>query len=74
MTCLEKLLDLGSNILDCPNEEILLFLFVDGTLLEENEHLETLPDWAPLIVCRPDQKEKLLVYFDIKKAIEAICH
>ena len=44
VTCLEKLLDLASDILDCPNQDISLFLFVDGTLIEENEYLETLPD------------------------------
>ena len=74
VTCLEKLLDLASDILDCPNQDISLFLFVDGTLIDGNDYLETLPDWTPLIVCKPCQKEKLLVYFDIKRAIEAICH
>ena len=74
VTWLEKLLALASDILDCPNQDIFLFLFIDGVLIDGNDYLETLPDWTPLIVCKPYQKEKLLVYFDIKRAIEAICH
>ena len=70
VNCLEKLLDLASDILDCPNREISLFWFVGGMSIEENEYLETLP----LIVCKLCQKERLLIYFDIKRAIEVICH
>ena len=43
VTSLEKLLDLASDILDIPSQDVLLFLFVDGTLIDDNEYLKTLP-------------------------------
>ena len=42
VTNLEKLLDLASDILDIPSQDIFLFHFVDGTLIHTNESLETL--------------------------------
>ena len=38
---LDNLLLLASDILDCPVQNVLLFLFADGTLTDENEHLKT---------------------------------
>ena len=73
VTCLEKLLDLASDILDIPSQDVLLFLFTDGTLIDDNEYLKTLPVWSQLLICKPCQKEKLLIYFDIKRAIDAVC-
>ena len=73
VTSLEKLLDLASDILDIPSQDVSLFLFVDGTLIDDNEYLKTLPVWSQLLICKPCQKEKLLIYFDIKRAIDAVC-
>ena len=74
ITHLDHLLNFASSVLNnCPKQGISLFTFVDGTLIDENDYLETLPDWTPLIVCKPGQKEDLLIYFDLKRAIEAIC-
>ena len=36
VTCLEKLLDLASDILDILSQDLLLFLFADGTLIDDN--------------------------------------
>ena len=70
----DHVLNFASSVLsNCPKPEISLFTFVDGTLIDENEYLETLPDWTPLIVCKPDQKEDLLIYFDLKRSIGARC-
>ena len=33
---------MASDILDCPVQDVSLFLFVDGTLTDENEYLKTL--------------------------------
>ena len=38
---LDNLLLLASDILDCPVLNVLLFLFADGTLRDENEYLKT---------------------------------
>ena len=38
---LDNLLLLASDILDCPVQNMLLFLFADGTLTDENEYLKT---------------------------------
>ena len=74
VTHLDHVLNFASSVLNnCPEQEISLFTFVDSTLIDENEYLETLPDWTPLIVCKPDQKEDLLIYFDLKRSIEARC-
>ena len=66
VTSLEKLLDLASDILDIPSQDIFLFLFVDGTLIDSNKYFETLPAWTQLFICKPCQKEKILIHFEIK--------
>ena len=72
VTSLEKLLDLASD-LDIPSQDVSLFLFVDGTVIDDNEYLKALPVWIQLLICKPCQKERLLIYFDIKRAIDALC-
>ena len=74
VTHLCHVLNFTSSVLNnCPKQEISLFAFVDGTLIDENEYLETLPDWTPLIACKPEQKEDLLIYFNLKRSIEVRC-
>ena len=74
VTHLDHVLNFASSVLsNCPKQEISLFTFVDSTLIDENEYLETSPDWTPLTVCKPDQKEDLLIYFDLQRSIEARC-
>ena len=53
VTSLEKLLDLASDILDIPSQDISLFLFVDRTLIDDKEYLKTLPAWTQLLICKP---------------------
>ena len=60
VTCLEKLLNLASDILDIPSQDVSLFLFVDGTLIDDDEYLKTFPGWSQLLICKPYQKEKIL--------------
>ena len=38
LTDLDNLLLLASNILDCLVQDVSLFLFVDGTLIDENKY------------------------------------
>ena len=73
VTCLENLLDLAFDIWNIPPQDVSLFLFVDGTLIDENNFLQTLPDWTKLLICKSCQKEKLLIYFDVKRALEVLC-
>ena len=68
-----EIFNLSSDILKYLNQDIFLFMFVDGTLIDENDYLQTLPEWTPLIVCPSNQKEKILIYFDVKRAFTAIC-
>ena len=71
---LDHVLNFASSVLNnCPKQEISLFTFVDGMLIDENKYLVTLPDWTPLTVCKPDQKEDLFIYFNLKRTIEARC-
>lgn len=69
VTCLEKLFELASDVLDISSQDVSLFLFVDETLIVENDYLKTLPDWTRIFICKPCQKEKVLIYFDIKRAL-----
>ena len=70
---IDEIFNLSSDILKYLNQDIFLFMSVDGTLIDENDYLQTLPEWTPLIACRSDQKEKILIYFDVKRAFTAIC-
>ena len=51
----------ASDILKCIKQDLSLFLFVDGTLIDENDYLKTLEPGIELIVCKSDQKDKLLI-------------
>ena len=46
-TSLEKLLDLVSDILDIPSQDVTLLLFVEGTLIDDNEYF---PVWSQLLI------------------------
>ena len=67
---IEKLFGLAFDILD--SRDLCLLLFVDGTQIADNEYLKTLPAWTQLLVWTSDQKEKFLIYFDVKRLFE-IC-
>ena len=71
VTNLDNLLLLASDILDCLVQDVSLFLFVDGTLIDENEYLKTFDSWTELFIRKPCQKEKLLINFDIKRYCES---
>lgn len=72
MSSIEKLFDLASDILD--SRDLCLFLFVDVTQIDDNEYLKTLRSWTQLLVCTSVQKEKFLIYFDVKRLIDStIC-
>lgn len=74
VTCLEKLFELASDVLDISPQDVSLFLFVDETLIVENNYLEALPDWTKIFICKSCQKEKVLIYFDIKRAlVQNVC-
>ena len=62
LTDLDNLLLLASNILDCLVQDVSLFLFVDETLIDENEYLKTLDSWTELFICKLCQKEKLNLF------------
>ena len=57
----------ASDILKECKENLFLFLFVDGTLIDKNAYRKTLEPGTELFVCRSNQKEKLLIYFDVKR-------
>lgn len=63
----------ASDILKCSKQDLSLFLFVDGILIDENDYLKTLEPGTELIIYKSDQKDKLLIYFDIKRYCSAEC-
>ena len=44
-----------------------LFLLCDGTRIGNNEYLSSLENGTELIVCREEQIQKLLIYFELKR-------
>ena len=73
VTDIDNLGLLASEVLLCLPIDISLFLFVDGTQIDDNDYLETLESWTELFICKPGQREKLLIYFDIKRYFESKC-
>ena len=73
VTDIDNLRLLASEVLQCLPIDISLFLFVDGTQIDDNDYLETLESWTELFICKPSQREKLLIYFDIKRYFELKC-
>ena len=62
---LNEILSLSSEIL--RSESIYLFLFCDGTLIDDNDYLNTLDSGSELLACTTNQKEKFLTYFVLKR-------
>ena len=44
-----------------------LFLFSDGTRIDDNEYLSSLENGTELIVCTEEQTQKLLINFELKR-------
>ena len=57
VSSIEKLFDLASDILD--SRDLYLFLFLDGTQIDDNEYLKTLRSWTQLLVCTSEQNQKI---------------
>ena len=51
------------------SDKLRLFLLLDGTLIHDNEYLESLENATELTVGTGEQTQKLLFYFYIKKNI-----
>ena len=56
---------MASDLLE--SDKLRLFLLLDGTLIHDNEYLESLENATELIVGTGEQPQKLLFYFYIKK-------
>ena len=70
VTDIDNLRLLASEVLRSPSTDISLFLFVDGTQIDDNDYLESLESWTKLFIYEPNQREKLLIYFNIKRYFE----
>ena len=44
-----------------------LFMFSDGTQIDDNEYLEGLENGTQLFVCTEEQIQKLPIYFELKR-------
>ena len=49
-----------------------MFLFTDGTLIDDNAYLETLPIWTKLLICTSDEKDQIISFFHVKRGTEAL--
>ena len=67
---LGEILSLASEILH--SESIRLFLFSEGTLIDDNNYLNTLDSGSELLACKTDQKEKFLIHFVLKRYCENV--
>ena len=59
----DELLTIASEKLCCRCEKSFIFLFTDGTLIDENNYLETLPIWTKLLICKKKELNKILYFF-----------
>ena len=46
------------------------FLFTDGTLIDENNYLQTLPIRTKLLICTLDEKGQILLFFRVKRLVD----
>ena len=49
-----------------------MFLFTDGTLIDDNAYQETLPIWTKLLICTSDEKDQIISFFHVKRGTEAL--
>ena len=73
VTDFSNLKNLAAQILECKNSDVSVFLFVDGTQIDDNDCLISLENWTELFICKPCQREKSLIYFDAKQYLELKC-
>ena len=59
------LFNLASEIIEA--DRLHLFLFSDGTRIDDNEYLESLENGTEWIVSMEKQIQKFLVYFELKR-------
>ena len=59
------LFNLASEIIEA--DRLHLFLFSDGTRIDDNEYLESLENGTEWIVSMEEQIQKFLVYFELKR-------
>ena len=62
---IDHLYHLSSQIINADG--LHLFLFSDGTRIDDNEHLSSLENGTELIVCMEEQIQKLWIYFELKR-------
>ena len=60
-------------ILKCKNSNVYVYLFNDGTKIEENDYLISLEEWTELFILKQCQKKKLENYFVVKRFLELEC-
>ena len=61
---MDHLFNLASQLIEA--DRLHLFLFSDGTWIDDNEYLESLENCAELIVCTEEQIQKLSIYLELK--------
>ena len=65
VTNIDDLFNLASEITEA--DRLHLFLLPDGTQIDYNEYIESLENDTELIICREEQIQKLLIYFELKR-------
>ena len=70
----DELLAVASEKLCCTREKIFIFSFTDGTLIDENNYLKTLPIWTKLLICKKEELNKFLYFFYVKKLIDTLAN
>ena len=69
---IDYLFSLACDSLKTSKEYLSCFLFIDGIQIDDNDYVRTLEPGTELFVCKSDQKQKLLIYFNIKRFTK--CH
>ena len=62
---MDHLFSKASEIIEA--DRVHLFLFSDGTPIDDNEYLSSLENGTELSVCTEEQIQRLLIYFELKR-------
>ena len=64
---------IAAKISKCKKSDVYIYLFNDGTIIEENDYLINLEEWTELFILKQNQKKKLENYFEVKRFLELEC-
>ena len=63
---ISTIFEMAEEILDIERQSLVVLLFDEGTIIDNNEYLQSLNENTELFICSKEQHEKLSVYLLFK--------